>query len=395
MLSYMNRIKNIRLSYFFIVILISAIFLKSIFLDTSAGNYVLQIFLVVSIFYGLIAFKVNYNSYIRWQYILFIVSMLLSSIITLSISPLLLIFYLLIYYSHFFVWMIYLPNRSQLINNVFYFFAIVMALSGVYQFHFDPTIGGYSLYQYPEEITVTLRATGFIGSPQVLSFLMVVALFQTHMIQGFKYLIVTALFVYVGLLSGGGAFGGALMMYSLAIIVYSKDRWKRLLFASLGALVLLFIGLNSDNDLYMKDVAYLNAIKLGVSSHIPYYVDMFNNIEVTFFGNGLGSANRLSEIYFGFQWLYPDLFIEKTESAWISILHERGIFGVVGYLALIIASIYHGTRTNNKEEAWFNMIFMLYLMLNMLFTPVLTGFTGSFIGLYFILRPIFLRGSRF
>jgi len=387
----MNRIKNIRLSYFFIVILISAIFLKSIFLDTSAENYVLQIFLVVSIFYGLIVFKVNYNSYIRWQYILFIASMLVSSIITLSISPLLLIFYLLIYYSHFFLWMIYLPNRSQLINNVFYFFAIVMALSGVYQYHFDPTIGGYSLYQYPEEITVTLRATGFIGSPQVLSFLMAAALFQTHMIQGFKYLIVTALFVYAGLLSGGAAFGGALMMYSLTTIVYSKDRWKRLLFASLGVLVLLFIGLNSDNYLYMKDVAYLNAIKMGVSAHMPYYVDMINNIEVTFFGNGLGSANRLSEIYFEFQGLYSGLFIAKVESALISILHERGVIGVAGYLALIASSIYYGSRINNKEVSRFNMIFMLYIIFNMMLTPVLTSFTGSFIGLYFILRPVFLR----
>jgi len=267
----------------------------------------------------------------------------------------------------------------------------LIAIGGVYQYYFDPSIGNYMLYVDNQISTtdnpsgVTLRATSFIGSPQMLSFILGITLFDVVIYKNTKFIfpLIFLLFCYAGLLSGSASFGGALLLFLIAYVLNVKKNYLNTLFFSILTTILIFVyAIILEIE---SDTAMLNSLKFGLTSHIEYYQHMFSNINITIFGNGLGSANRLSEIYLNIENIYNDKFIENVESYLLAMIHESGIFGFLVLLSIVVKVFFITLR---KKE-YFKIMQLVYLLLNMLFTPVMTGVTGIFIGSFYLLRPLF------
>ena len=343
---------------------------------------------------GLINFRIDKKYKLTITCTILFLLFLIGLINTIFISSTGFFYYSFIYLTPLLFWFtLYSFGVGNLIEKVFFYIGVIMVFGSIAQYHFiDPSlIGGYSLYQDgydPELSPYTLRSTSFIGSPQMLGFFCAIfAFFSISREYSLGFIPLIPIIIYAGLLSGSTAFGIAAGMLFFSLPFIDWQRYKSFYIYLLPLLVILISYFLYEFLTSEEDVALLNALRLGLDSHIPYYQAMLEKINFSLIGEGFGSANRLSEVSnitldYGYQ------FIPMVESSVLSIFHEQGIVGTIFFGIMIISSIVCSILYQEKSISRSHTVLVIYLILNAMATPVITGYTGLILTYFILLNPL-------
>ena len=303
-------------------------------------------------------------------------------------------YYSFIYLSPLLFWFtLYSYGVGKLLEKVFFYIGLIMIFGSIAQYHFiDPSlIGGYSLYQDgydPELSPYTLRSTSFIGSPQMLGFFCAIfAFFSISREYSLGLLPLIPIIIYAGLLSGSTAFGIAAGMLFFSLPFIDWQRYKAFYIFTVPIILIFIFYFLYEFLISDEDIAILNALRLGLDSHIPYYQAMLEKINFSLIGQGFGSANRLSEVS-GITLDYGYEFIPMVESSILSIFHEQGVVGTIFFLILVISSIVCSIIYQDRATSRSHIVLVTYLILNALATPVITGYTGLVLTYFILLNPL-------
>lgn len=273
---------------------------------------------------------------------------------------------------------------------------VIMAAFGIYQYHFDRElwVNPHTLYGDTLMLSlnpqVSLRATSFIGSPQNLAFLIVVAMpfigstFSSRAGRALAW----ATVLYGGILSGSGTLGVGLLAYGayrLWVMGSARGLFTvfSIVFAVVGAyLVLVVVSLGEG----MGEHPLRGIVTLGLEDHLPFYQDQLantsDNIWRFLVGRGLGHADRLVELFAPTDW------VAYNESHALRVLYETGLIGSALLIGVGVVSLWSIRRIGNAGLRGPMAFSAAMVYANAMATPVLSGFTGSIVGSLFIVYPL-------
>ena len=289
-----------------------------------------------------------------------------------------------------------IADFSHFVMKSYLFFGIITAILTIYQYHIDQSLFGFNRHQHYSDLvliergTITQRATGLIGSPQVLGLFLylVFALTIFWPIKKYKSIFL-ALIGYAGLLSGSSIFGGSTLMFLLSRWVIEKGfiTSKRDYFPILLLLILLPVGLVITFSFSFMQEALFSSLNFNITGHLPFYLTFLEGQNISIFGKGLGYSDRLIEVFFNFR---PPIGWKSNESYILKIIYEFGILGVILFSTFLISILFKSYKIKN-ELGLFYYSLSIGFILNIIFTPALTGLTASYIVWFFLIFPFFIE----
>jgi len=392
----------------FIAALSIFIVFKSIFtyLNMEIYGYIASfLFLFINLLYFTLSFKLPSKSKIIILFFLIGILSLIISIVNDNILIGVVGFIGTYFYMTF--WLISFSSINYTERKSFFYYyvnimvvlASITAVFAIYQYFVDPTLFGVNPSQRYSDIellgiSITRRATSFIGSPQNLGIyfgLMIGCLTLINYKKMVK-VILYLLFTVGGILSGSSAFVIFLLLFLFAYNYRRQDikGIKGILMVIIPVIILLVVFHlqrieNIENTIwqafYIFDSRFDEALGSTYSMNSLLVRDTFQHI----FGNGIGLANRLVEV----------VTLENPPANWIGnesylfmIFFELGLLGGVSFLMLYGVAIFYSYK---DKTVYGRTLFAILLGLtsNLAATPSATGLTMSFIIWPFIIAPFY------
>jgi len=388
----------LKINVFFLFLISFLILYKSILIHYGLDKIV---YVLIAAFIGILSMVFIVRLKIK-KSILWLLPFIILGLVSLLISMLNGSFFMgtvgfLGMYLFFFFWILSFssvgePDRYTLFNiyiRIQIVLAIVMTVFAIYQFFYNPTLFGikpHELYSNVDilDVIVTRRATSFIGSTQNLGiYLGVMCGFL--MLTDFRWIakmLLLSLFFIGGILSGTRAFFLFIVIFFFAYYFRHLENFGSLLsMLIIGlffySLIIIFQRMNVE----VAHRVYVLADK-GVVSHFDFWLPFIthDNLYHYIFGQGIGTAERLSEVL-------TDNYVPNTESYLLKLYHEIGISGLCAFLLAYGVSMYNAFK---KKSRFGKAIFaiLLGLITNLVATPSFAGLTMSFVIWPIILFPL-------
>lgn len=275
------------------------------------------------------------------------------------------------------------------------------AAVAIYQSFFDPDLfGTLPIRPWTDldliDLGYTQRATAFIGSPQNLGLylgIVVACVLMSSKSLAIKVILLVPVLI-AGILSGSAAFVVFLVMLTGGS-QHIRGRMGRTALRTIALLVPAIAALAWAQQIEgLENMAagalYLGnpfedrlALLLGLSaSENPY---------VLFFGHGLGTANRVTEVLLG-EGFTPTQW-QPSESYLGTVGFEMGLMGLVAFLAVMVVALKRAA-SNGDKRGRIALGLNLGLFANFLVTPSFTGLTMAAIVWPFLLASLFMRVSQ-
>jgi hypothetical protein len=284
-------------------------------------------------------------------------------------------------------WALVLYNMNKIqtmqfigkINSLIIWNCVVVGLVGIYQYYIDFSIFGlnrhihYGDYERIYYEVYTKRVTSTVGSPQncglILYIGFIVGLFTIEN-KKLKYAYLILIF-FTGILSGSGAFIG-IMIISLLFTNFSEMSPALSYYIKITLFILMLLFAFKPFNLGLNG-AIEGSFNISPESHLPYYSKYIESTDLSIFGRGLGTSDRLTMKYVIID--SSNLWIPEPESHLLKLASEIGIFTLV-IIAFNLISIIQ-TRRHNKQK--YIDYLCIGILANVIFTPAVSGFTGSMV----------------
>lgn len=298
-------------------------------------------------------------------------------------------------YFYFFLWFLFYQhydNQSiEKILRVFYYsiivFSVFSGLLGIYQIFVDASIGGFAINEIYGDVEKMAsgahqsRATGLFGSAQNYGCFMGLA-FCLAIFYRFKNTFIWYICLFIILLgvivsNSRSASSCVLIGMTLGVFFYNKkyniSNLKLIPFFLILGLIIYFIVqfiMDYDLDKYSRLLNFDNHIAREV------YSTTYKSTDFTefFLGHGLGYRNYTVNQLLG-ESMYYDSFYEKytsCESFFMTVWTQGGIILLIPVILFNLKIVYNSLKHNSFP-------IILCIIVNMLFTPSLTGLSISFI----------------
>lgn len=298
-------------------------------------------------------------------------------------------------YLYFFLWYLFFQHHEKRFLDDYmnlFFFSIVLfgAISGVlgmYQIFVDTSIGGYAMNEIYGDVDKMSsgihqsRATGLFGSAQnygcFMGLAFCIAIFYRFKNKLLWYICLAVILLGIVVSNSRSASSCALIGLTLGVFFYNRGRHiTNLKFIRyiliLGAVAFITYQVIMDFDLgkYGRLLNFNNQLARDV------YAKTYKSTDITEFiiGHGFGYRNYTVNQLLG-ETMYHNSFNEtytSCESFFMTIWVQGGLILLIPVLILMIKIATNSYRHNTLP-------IILCIIVNMLFTPSLTGLSISFI----------------
>lgn len=305
-------------------------------------------------------------------------------------------------YCYFFLWTQFFRNYnyieiSSVLNiyiKLFILLGVCSALLGIYQVFVDASIGGFALNELYGDVDLMSsgrfksRATGLFGSAQNYGCFMGVA-FCLGIFYRFKnrFLWLISMFIILlGVIVSNSRSSSSCVIIGLILGIYfynkqkSKSISKTILYFLFFILIVYFVSLlviDYDLDKYSRLLNFDNKLARDIYSNTFVTTDFFNLI----MGHGLGFRQYTVNQIIGEQLYHQSFGVNymSCESFFMTIWVQGGIILLIPVISLIFKIL-----LKSYKHCTFPII--ICIVVNMIFTPSLTGLSVSF-----LLWPILLN----
>lgn len=313
-------------------------------------------------------------------------------------------------YFYFSIWCLFfkyseietIERTLTIFHKTIFAFAVVTALLGVYQIFFDTSIGGFvvnELYGDVDKMASGVyqsRTTGLFGSAQNYGCFMGLAfcLGIFHRPKNKLVWLSCMIIILAGVIvsNSRSASSCVIIGITLGVFFYNKSKsrsiWHLIPFF---ALLLLFIIVAAqfifdyDLDKYSRLLQFDNKPARDI------YAETYKSTDISEYivGHGFGYRNYTACQILGEEFYYESFGedYESCESLFMTLWTQGGLLLLIPFLFLIAKII----RNSLKD---FSFPIILCIVINMLFTPSITGLALSFICWPILLNELIKSNSK-
>jgi hypothetical protein len=310
------------------------------------------------------------------------------------------------------LWNIFLKNLdTKYLENFFKYLiklnvgcALIIALSGIYQYYIDSSLFGlalHSIYGDPELMEsgrFVRRATGFMGSPQNYSlYVALMTCFVPFLNTSRKRkILIFVVLLFGGIVSGSRAYV-IFVLQTIIVTVFlngffhikniNKFFKNTMLVIAIIVSMIIVVNLNFENRTFNRMITFINDWPA-----LQIYIWHLSTVDLLtlWFGKGIGVNERVVIQLLGSKY-YQTVgdYYYSYESYILGLFMQSGVFALVSFVSIYISSLKNVFFGN---KLYFSILLSIFI--NLMFTPSFSGLAMSFIIWPLILLPYYLKKTK-